>query len=382
MACTVGVDFGTSTTEIAVYQEGQTRLVRDWDGAAVIPSVVAYLPNGTLEFGKAAKKRMGVDPQNTLHSVKRIIGLPWKAEEVQTFRSHGRFEMVEGAHGVPCFVTRAGKVNATEVAGALLQHMRSYPVFEAVSPEKIALTVPAAFSQRQRNQLVVSATKAGFADVTVIEEPYAAALPFVTQEGKERIVAVYDLGGGTFDFALLKLHGAVHWVLASGGEQFLGGSDIDLRLAEWMADETLKVYRRDMRTDSAIFHRLLLAAEDAKIALSSVLQIEVDLGAIDPSLAGRHLALTRHKLEQLCQDLVLRTFVSCDEVLAKAKVKPAEVNEVVLVGGSARMPAVLRALKEYFGREPLALDEPDQAVATGAAMAAAVLAGDRQVLRK
>ncbi len=381
MTCTVGVDFGTSTTEVAVYDHGRTQIVSGWSGSPILPSVAAFLPNGTLEIGQGAKTRAGIDPKNSIHSAKRIIGLPWRSDTVQKFRASYGFDLEESPDGSPVFVTRAGKKSAGDIAEIILKHVAGFPVFEAIKADRVAVTVPSAFGPKPRNVIVAAARRAGFDKIEVLDEPYAAVMPYLAAAGGERFLAVYDLGGGTFDFALIKVNGVTHWLLASAGAPYLGGNDIDLRLADWAAETTLITYRQDLHSDPAVRHRLLLAAEEAKIALSDATETDLDLETIDPTLVGKKLKVERAQLERLCQDLVRRTFATCDEVLAKAKVNPSKVTDVVLVGGVTRMPSVREALRGYFGRAPLAEHPPDQVVAIGAAMAAALLSGDREVFK-
>jgi molecular chaperone DnaK len=366
----LGIDLGTSTTVAAAQGGGKVTLLADAAGEGIVPSVVAFMPGGRVVVGRTARARAIIDPTNTLYSVKRIIGRRWFSPEVTEFRRRYPFELEAGPDGTPLFVTRAGKLSPTEVVRHMLQSVSQRPLVAQEKFKHVTVSVPASFGPEQREAMATAVRQAGFGEVLVIDEPWAAAAPYMSGLGREQVAAVYDLGGGTFDFAVVKLSRGSCTVLALGGDSYLGGNDIDFRLANWVADEVLTHHRWDVRTSPASFHSLVMACERAKIRLSELDSTSLPLGQVDQVLEGKDIRITRAQLETLCIDLVRRTFVVCDEVMAQAGVQSTQVQTVVMAGGGAYMPSIRQGVERYFG-QPVRMDvAPDQVVGIGAAMAA------------
>lgn len=373
----IGIDFGTSTTEVALYgAAGRPALVPAPDGHEVIPSVVAYPPNGKVLVGKAADVRRLIDPRNTLVSVKRIVGLPFFAKEVAEYRETHPYAFEQDPDGAPAYVTRAGRRTPEQVASDVFSWLRTWPALaEEAGP--VVLTAPVTYEEVQRSAVLRAATAAGFEDVEIVDEPYAALLPYLRDDGRERTVVVYDLGGGTFDVAVMQLKGTLHTVLAAGGDPWLGGDDLDRALADWAAGEILRRFRWDVRTSDEARHQLHFMLSRAKVRLSLVPEARVDLSLVDPVLVGKELVVGRDQLEWAVHTLVQSTFALCDEVLREAGLPAQAVDEVVLAGGSTYMPAVHEAVGRYFGRTPRREVAPDRLVALGAGFHAALRAGVR-----
>lgn len=378
MTVSVGIDFGTTTTVVALTDQGRTevsrdpasQLVRDPIDDQIMPSVVSFHPSGQVLAGRAARARRMIDPSNTITSVKRIIGLPWHSSVVKEFRRLCPMELECGPEETPRFVTRAGKLSATEVASYLFGYLREQAWVNNIGDRQIIVTVPPSFHSAQGMAIAEAARRVGFDKVDLVSEAYAAALPYVVEQTGERLIVVYDLGGGTFDLAVLRCSGRSHQVLAFGGDPFLGGDDIDLRLAEWAADKVLEQHRWDLRSDKERFKNLLWACEQGKIRLSDAEQTEIRLTPVDPVLAGKSITIRREHVQGLLHDLVQRTFVICDDTLGRAAVAAGKVDAVVLAGGGTYIPAIRAAMRHYFSGEIVASLPPDKIVAMGASMAA------------
>jgi molecular chaperone DnaK (HSP70) len=361
----VGIDFGTTTTVVATGRGGEASLVKNQQGDDILPSMVAFTPSGRLLVGRPARARRIIDPQNTLYSVKRLIGRPWMSEEVAEFRRAYPFELERGSDSLPRFVTRVGALTAVEVAAHILCAIRD--MLPSASDQDVCLTVPASFDDNQRAAMVDAAERAGFHDVKLLDEPHAAALAYRQYLAHVRTVAVYDLGGGTFDVAVLSVDGDRGQVRAAGGDSYLGGDDIDNALANWAAARILTEFRWDVKTGSSSYRALVHACERAKIRLSAMTDTSIPLGQVDPVLQGRDLRIERARVEGLCRNLMQRTFLVCDEVLSRAGVASDAIDAVILAGGGCYMPMVFDGVRHYFGREPLASLPPDHLVAMGAA---------------
>lgn len=366
----LGIDFGTSTTVTATHRGGRTEVTRSAAGDDVIPSAIAFLPDGRVLIGKDARKRSLIDASNALHSVKRILGRRWESAEVRKFAADYPFELERGEDDLPLFVTRAGKLTAVDVTAKLLQSIREFPIFLQASVDAATVTVPASASEAQRKATVLATTEAGLPRVDVIEEPCAAALAYLHRNRREQTVIVYDLGGGTFDVAALRWTGSDFELLGVGGDSYLGGDDVDFSCANWAADCILAEHRWDVRTRAQSFQNLIWGCEQAKIAVSREAEAQVDLKPIDEVLAGRSVTFGRKQVEQLCTDLVRRSFILCDEVLSDARLTVSKVNAVVMAGGSTYMPIIRQTLEQYFGKAPTARIglSPDKIVAVGAAL--------------
>ncbi|MDF1562784.1 MAG: Hsp70 family protein [Deltaproteobacteria bacterium] len=372
----VGIDFGTSTTLVAVWKQGKPQLLRDSDGLELTPSVVAYLPGDRVQVGARAALRRGIDPENTLYSVKRIAGRRWFDQEVVDFRESTPMKLERGGDGVPRFITRKGQLLPVDVIAHQLSVVRHYAGFPAGELKNAVLCVPPSYGPEQVLSLCNAARKAGFNRVGTIDEPYAAVVPYLERLSGERNVAVYDLGGGTFDLAVLRVRGLSHRVIASGGDPYLGGDDVDHALANLIANRVLQEHRWDLRGERSIFARLLVAAEKAKLALSLQPSVTVRLDIIDPTLAGKTLEIGREAFDRAIHELVQRSFALCDEVLLEAGLPVQAIDDVILAGGSTYLPAVRAAVESYFGKRPLYDLAPDRTVAQGACISAALQAGE------
>ncbi|MEE8409993.1 MAG: Hsp70 family protein [Myxococcota bacterium] len=377
----LGIDFGTSTTVAAIYRDGKTELVKNPDGEEVTPSCIAFLPSGALSVGRAARARCTIDPANSLYSIKRILGRKWSSSEVTRYAKDYPFTLEPGPDNVPLFVTRAGKLTAMEATGLMLAQLREWPTLKSENIQDVTLTVPVSFQKEQRAALIAAAARAGFEHVELIEEARAAALAYLSGESSDQQVVVYDLGGGTFDLTVMRWAGADYQVLGVGGdsyadytvlavgaESYLGGDDIDLRCAKWVAEEILKSYRWDVRTNSASFQKLVSICEGAKISLSTADKEILNLSTIDEVLRDGTCALSRKKLEEVSMELIQRTFVICDHTLKSAGISTRAVDAVVLSGGCTYMPIISRSVESYFSRQPNGHLASDKVVAIGAAL--------------
>jgi len=366
----VGIDFGTSTTVTALFARGEPKLIADHEGTEVVPSVVAFMPTGKVHFGRGAKARRLIDPHNSIYSFKRIIGRQAHSSEVRAFRERYPFEFIEGDDQIPRFVTRAGELTAVDVAAQLFGHVMSFEALAADMPAKTCVSVPPTFGEPQREAVREAARRAGFGKVSTIDEPVSAALAYLHDQTQPQTVLVYDLGGGTFDIAILKWAKGVAEILAIGGDPFLGGDDVDVECANWVVEQVLQDHRWDIRSSASSYQVLLFAVEQAKIRLSQVEETMVNLARVDEVLAGKTIKLVRSQLETLCAALVRRTFILCDQALADAGLLASNIDTVLLAGGSCYMPAVQQGLGRYFGKTPLLSLPPDRIVSMGAAIRA------------
>ena len=367
---TVGIDFGTATTAVAISNGAAgTRFVRDQQGKEVIPSVLAFTPNQRTHAGFAAKARLLIDAPNTLHSFKRILGRTWSAPAVQRFRQqYPSLALEPDDRDLPRFATRAGKLSVTDVVAQFLATFRELEPLAQAPATRTTLSIPVSSGQAQREALVEAATRAGFVNLALIEEPYAAALGHHGQLGaasKEQIALVYDLGGGTFDAAVVAYHQKKIRLLALGGDPYLGGDDIDLVVAEWAAQRILEEHRCDVRSDLSAWLGLVMACERAKIRLSEIEATTLDLSQIDPKLTGKDLRITRAQFVPLFSKLVRKTFIVCDDVLGKAGLVPSQIDMLVLSGGCCHIPSIRSGVEHYVGRPDSAKIAPDRLCAVG-----------------
>ena len=374
----VGIDLGTTNTVVACVKMGRVHVIADEHGQRLLPSVVSFHPNGQVLVGAEAKARLGVDGKNTISSVKRLIGRSWHSEELSKARSRFPFEMREGPGQGPLVLARGQEYTLPEISAFVLKKAKQ--IAEAALGEavdKAVITVPAHFNELQRASTKVAGRVAGLEVLRILNEPTAAALAYgLGRQNNERI-AVYDFGGGTFDCTLLDLSGNVFEVLASSGDTFLGGDDVDGLIAERMAESFLHQYRFDPRTDPQAFARLKLAAEQVKIELSTSDQTQIRLREIGYGVGGAHLDLTfglnRGELEAIIEPMVERSFKVTQDALSLARLTPSAFDHVILVGGSTRAPVVRRRVESFFGMAPLDRVNPDEVVAIGAAIQAAAL---------
>jgi molecular chaperone DnaK len=380
MTRVVGIDLGTTNTVVAAVRDGSARALADEGNHTLIPSVVSFHPNGSVLVGRSAKERRTVDPTNTIFSVKRLIGRSWDTEEVRRARSRLPFEMREGPGQAALVVARGETYTLPEISAFVLRKAKS--VADAALGEKVeqaVITVPANFNDLQRAATKVAGRVAGLEISRILNEPTAAALAYGYGKSSSERLAVYDFGGGTFDVTLLDLSNNVFEVLATAGNTFLGGDDIDLAIAERMADQFLRQHRYDPRSDALAFDRFRIAAEELKHRLSSVPEASIELSDVAHGPGGKGLSLafsmTRGELELLAGPIIDKTFDVCREALSVARVGVGDLDQVLLVGGSTRIPLVKRRVDEFFRRDAQSHVNPDEVVAIGAAIQATALAG-------
>jgi molecular chaperone DnaK len=374
----VGIDLGTTNTVVGVVQGGEACTVRTPAGQHLIPSVVSFHENGNVLVGQVAKERRVVDAANTIYSIKRLIGRSWNSEEVGRARARFPFEMREGPGQAALVVARNETFTLPEISAFVLRHAKAVAEQALGEPvDRAVITVPANFNDLQRAATKVAGRVAGLEVLRILNEPTAAALAYGYGKGKGERIVIYDFGGGTFDVTLLDLSGNVFEVLATAGNTFLGGDDIDLAIAERMADACSAQYDVDARTDSQIFERLRYYAERLKVDLSTAEDASIVVPDVGRGANGQSLRLdfrmSRTELEELASPIVERSFEVCADALNIARLTPAELDQVVLVGGSTRLPIVRARVAEFFERTPLDRINPDEVVAIGAAIQATAL---------
>ncbi|MGH7435472.1 MAG: Hsp70 family protein [Polyangiaceae bacterium] len=374
----VGIDLGTTNTVTACVRGGRVQVAADDQGRRLLPSVVSFHPNGDVLVGQAAKERRVVDARNTIASVKRLIGRSWESDEIRRSRERFAFELKEGPGQGPLVVARGQEYTLPEISAFVLKRARHIAQMALAEPvDRAVITVPANFNELQRAATKVAGRVAGLDVLRIINEPTAAALAYGLGRTQRERIAVYDFGGGTFDCTLLDLSGNVFEVLATAGDTFLGGDDLDLAIAERMAEAFLGQHRYDPRSDPQAFERLRAAAEELKIALSLQDHASVRLREVGFGVHGAHLDLefgmTRAELETMAAPLVERTLAVCQEALALANLPITAFDKAILVGGSTRIPLVRAKVEQFFGRPALDRVNPEEVVAIGAAIQASAL---------
>ncbi len=380
MAKVLGIDLGTTNSVMATTEGGEPAVLENSEGSRLTPSVVAVTKTGERLVGQLAKRQAVTNPENTVFSIKRLMGRKYDDPEVQRTIKMVPYKITRAPNGDVRVVLGGREYSPPEISAMILQKLKVDG--EARLGERITqavVTVPAYFNDAQRQATKDAGTIAGLEVLRIINEPTAASLAYGLEKRKDEIIAVYDLGGGTFDISILQLGEGVFEVKATNGDTHLGGDDFDQRIVDWMADEFRKETGIDLRNDRMALQRLKEAAERAKIELSSSLQTEINLLFITADASGpKHLVMTvtRAKLEQLVGDLIERTRVPVMKALEDAGVKASDVNEVILVGGQTRMPAVIELVRKIFGKEPHKGVNPDEVVAIGAAIQAGVLKGE------
>ena len=378
MGKTIGIDLGTTNSCVAVMEGGEAVVIANSEGGRTTPSVVAFTKTGERLVGLVAKRQAITNPKNTVYSIKRFMGR--KYDEVSSEITQAPYEVVRGRNDLATVKVGGQEYTPPEISAMILQKMKQ--TAEEYLGEKVTeavITVPAYFNDSQRQATKDAGRIAGLDVKRIINEPTAASLAYGLDKKKDEQIAVYDLGGGTFDISILELGDGVFEVKATNGDTHLGGDDFDQRIMDWLADEFKKQEGIDLRKDAMALQRLKEAAEKAKCELSSTLQTEVNLPFITADQSGpKHLniTLTRAKLEQLVDDLVQRTVEPCRKAMADAGLKASDIDEVILVGGQTRIPKVQQLVKELFEKEPHKGVNPDEVVAVGAAIQAGVLAGE------
>jgi molecular chaperone DnaK len=374
----IGIDLGTTNSVVAVMEGGQPTVLVNQEGSRITPSVVAFTKEGERLVGQVAKRQAVTNPENTVFSIKRFVGR--KFSEVSSEQQRVPYRIVAAENGDVWVETRGKKYSAPEVSAMVLQKLKQAAEdYLGETVTDAVVTVPAYFNDAQRQATKDAGKIAGLNVLRIINEPTAAALAYGLDKKKDETIAVYDFGGGTFDISVLEVGEGVVEVKSTNGDTHLGGDDLDQRIIDWIAAEFKKTDGIDLTKDRVAVQRLKEAAEKAKIELSSALETDINLPFVTADASGpKHLAmkLTRAKLEQLVDDLLQRTMEPVKKAIADAGLDPKKIDEVVLVGGSTRMPKVQQLVKDYFGKEPHKGVNPDEVVAIGAAIQGGVLAGE------
>ncbi|MEM9734778.1 MAG: molecular chaperone DnaK [Pseudomonadota bacterium] len=380
MAKVIGIDLGTTNSCVAVMDGKTAKVIENAEGARTTPSMVAFTDDGERLVGQPAKRQAVTNPENTLFAVKRLIGRRYDSAEVKKDQELVPYSIVNGDNGDAWVEVNGDKYSPSQISAMILQKMKETAEnFLGEKVEQAVITVPAYFNDAQRQATKDAGKIAGLEVLRIINEPTAAALSYGMEKNDGKTIAVYDLGGGTFDVSILEIGDGVFEVKSTNGDTFLGGEDFDMALVDYLASEFNKDQGVDLRNDKLALQRLKEAAEKAKIELSSSAQTEVNLPFITADASGpKHLTmkLTRAKFESLVADLVKRTVKPMQEALKDAGLKAGEIDEVILVGGMTRMPKVQETVKDFFGKEPNKGVNPDEVVAMGAAIQAGVLQGD------
>jgi molecular chaperone DnaK len=381
MAKIIGIDLGTTNSVVAVMEGGEPVVIPTAEGARLCPSVVAVNPKtGERLVGQVARRQAIINPENTIFSIKRFMGRKYKDPQVQRAMEHIPYQVKEAPNGDIRVVMGGKEYSPPEISAMILQKLKAdAEAYLGETVTQAVITVPAYFNDSQRQATKDAGKIAGLDVLRIINEPTASSLAYGLDKKIDQSIAVYDLGGGTFDISILDVGDGVFEVKSTNGDTFLGGDDFDQRVINWVADEFRKQEGIDLRQDKQALQRLKEASEKAKIELSTTLQTEINLPFITADASGpKHLAMTitRSKLEQLTEDLVKRSMDPCRRAMQDAKLSTDQINEVILVGGQTRSPAVQTAVKELFRREPHKGVNPDEVVGIGAAIQAGVLGGE------
>ena len=380
MSKIIGIDLGTTNSCVAVMEGGTPTVIANQEGNRTTPSIVAFTDSGERVVGQVAKRQAITNSENTVYAVKRMIGRKYASKEVQYDKTISPYKITEAPNGDAQITIRGKNYSPAEISSMVLTKMKQ--TAEDYLGEKLSdavITVPAYFNDSQRQATKDAGRIAGLNVLRIINEPTAAALAYGLDKKKDEKIAVFDLGGGTFDISILELGDGVFEVKATNGDTHLGGEDFDQRLIEYLADEFRKDQGIDIRNDKMALQRLKEAAEKAKMELSSSMETDINLPFITADASGpkhMNIKLTRAKLEALVEDLIEKTIPPCKTALRDAKLSPSDINEVILVGGMTRMPRVQQKVKEIFGKEPNKGVNPDEVVAVGAAIQGGVLTGD------
>lgn len=376
----IGIDLGTTNSCVAVMEGGEPVVIPNAEGARTTPSIVAINKNGERLVGEVAKRQAITNPENTVYSIKRFMGRKYDDPEVDRDKRLVPYKVVRASNGDAWVEVQGKQYSPPEISAMILQKLKAdAEAYLSETVTQVVITVPAYFNDAQRQATRDAGKIAGLEVLRIINEPTAASLAYGLDKKKDERIAVYDLGGGTFDISILELGDGVFEVKSTNGDTHLGGDDFDQRIITWLADEFRKEQGIDLRQDRMALQRLKEAGEKAKKELSSSMQTEVNLPFITADASGpKHLAvsLSRSKLEQLTEDLVEKSRIPVTKALSDAGVRPGDINEVVLVGGQIRMPAVQTMVRRIFDREPNRGVNPDEVVAIGAAIQAGVLTGD------
>ncbi len=380
MAKVIGIDLGTTNSCVAVMEGRNPKVIENAEGMRTTPSMVAFTDDGEVIVGLPAKRQAVTNPENTFFAIKRLIGRRYEDPMVEKDKKLVPYKIVKAGNGDAWVESHGKQYSPSQISAFILTKMKeTAEAYLGQKVEQAVITVPAYFNDAQRQATKDAGKIAGLEVLRIINEPTAAALAYGLEKKEGKTIAVYDLGGGTFDISILEIGDGVFEVKSTNGDTFLGGEDFDMRIVDYLANEFKKESGIDLRGDKLALQRLKEAAEKAKIELSSTTQTEINLPFITADKSGpKHLTmkLTRAKLESLVDDLIQKTIGPCANALKDAGLKAAEIEEVVLVGGMTRMPKVVETVKTFFGREPHKGVNPDEVVAIGAAIQAGVLQGD------
>jgi molecular chaperone DnaK len=380
MSKAVGIDLGTTNSVVAVVQGGEPVVIPNQEGSRTTPSVVAITEKGERLVGQIAKRQSITNPENTIFSIKRLMGRKFNTQQVEHARKRLPYRIVQAPNGDAHVEIRGKQYSPPEVSAMILQKLKQAAEdYLGETVTEAVITVPAYFDDSQRQATKDAGRIAGLNVLRIINEPTAAALAYGMDKKKEEKIGVYDLGGGTFDISILEIGEGVIEVKSTNGNTYLGGDDFDLRIMDWMVEEFKKDQGIDLKSARMALQRLKEAAEKAKVELSTATETEINLPFVTADATGpKHLLmkLTRSKFEQLVDDLIEGTTGPCKNALSDANLSPANIDEILLVGGQTRTPKVQQTVQKYFGKEPNRSVNPDEVVAVGAAIQAAVLKGD------
>jgi molecular chaperone DnaK len=378
MSKCIGIDLGTTNSVVAVMEGDKPKLITNEEGNRTTPSVVAYQKDGEILVGQIARRQAITNPENTVYSIKRFMGR--KFDEVGEEIGLVPYEVFKASNGDAHVKVLDKTLTPPEISAKILQKLkRAAEAYLGSEVTEAVITVPAYFNDSQRQATKDAGQIAGLEVKRIVNEPTAAALAYGLERKKDQIIAVYDFGGGTFDISILEVGESVVEVISTNGDTHLGGDNIDQRVIDYLVSEFKRDQGIDVSGDKMVIQRLKEAAEKAKIELSSALETDINLPFLTADQGGpkhMNLKLTRAKLESLCEDLIMRTFGPLTKALADAKKKPGDIDEIVMVGGSTRIPRVQEEVKKYFGKDPNRTVNPDEVVAIGAALQAGVLSGD------
>ncbi len=376
----VGIDLGTTNSCVAIFEGGEPKVIPNKEGTRTTPSIVAFQESGEILVGLPAKRQAIINAQNTIFGIKRLMGRKFNDSVVQEWKKRVPYKIVEAPNGDAHVEVRGKRYSPPEISAMILRKIKQdLEEYLGQEVKDVVITVPAYFDDSQRQATKDAGRIAGLNVIRIINEPTAACLAYGLEKKKEGLVAVFDLGGGTFDISILEIGDGVFEVKATSGDTFLGGEDFDMRIVDYIAEEFKKEHGIDLRQDKMALQRLKEAAEKAKIELSSTLETEINLPFITADASGpKHLVmkLTRAKLESLVEDLIEKLEEPCRIAMQDAGITPNDISEVILVGGMTRMPRVQQKVKEIFGKEPVKGVNPDEVVAMGAAIQAGVLKGE------
>lgn len=363
----VGIDLGTTNTVASV---GDEVIKSDSFSGAILPSVVAFPPDGGRLAGSQARRRRPIDPKNTIFSSKRLMGRKWYSNETHAFRQRYAFDLEKNQDGVPTFKTRAGGFTATDIATFILEKVCLRSAHNPADMQAI-ISVPATFRGAERQETEEAGLLAGLAEVIIVDEPVATAWAYLSAgQGTVKHAVIYDLGGGTFDLAVVDCSSPGIQILATGGDRYLGGDDLDHALAQWVAEEVLKTHRWELRNEPEIMARLVHECEQAKIRMGRQEETYVELIQVDPSssFTSERIVIPRKVLEGLVGKLIARTFVLCDEVLGNAGVPVGKLDALFVAGGTTKLPFVQKCIEQYFGKPVSYAFNPMHVVSIGASL--------------